>query len=743
MSELDNNEITVGKAEGESESNVGEFQRLKREIINAQGARGKWLTEAKRAFNFVASRQWDDKDVQLLNEQNRPAITFNRCAPIIKAVCGLEVNNRQSVIYLGREEADVGPNEMITAAGKWVRDECQAEDEESLAFRDTVICGEGWTETRMDFDEDPMGKIVMERINPLEMGVNKSAGKANYKDARIIYRIREMEPDDVRALLDIDATVIDAALHAGWLDKTPELEYGGEGDKRDYPDKTPDYVPQGGRRRTVRVVQVQYWKREAVNMVAAEGDQEPQELNDEDFAKFQERATALELKFTHARTFRRRYYQAFLGQGILDLQPLEMGEFQFKAMTGERDEEGAMFYGMLRDMFDPQMWANKWLSQTMHIMNSNAKGGLIAETDAFTNIRKAQKDWADPTKIVWVKPGSLQKQKVKERNFTQLPAGLDQLMMFAISSIRDVSGVNLEMLGQADREQAASLETQRRQSAMTILAVLFDSLRRYRKNQGRLLLRFLALLPEGTLIRVLKQGHHEYIPFAKQGFDPQNYDTIIDEAPTSPDQKQFIWAVTVQILQMQILPPAAIIELLKYSPYPESVVAEIRKALGMEGEMPPEQLAEKLKQAEGALQMLEQELAQTLEKLKEAEDEGTIEMLKLELQEKSVDIDRYKAETERLREQWSDRVNQADSVVKAFDAETRAAAPSGEQTLPSEDVVGGSPSSAPQGSGELAEIKDQVGQLTNMIGQLLQAMGGPQQQMEPVPAVTAPEEGIA
>ena len=58
------------------------------------------------------------------------------------------------------------------------------------------------------------------------------------------------------------------------------------------------------------------------------------------------------------------------------------------------------------------------------------------------------------------------------------PQGFYQLLEFAISSLRDVTGINLELLGQQDQNQPGILEAQRKQAGMTVLATLFDSLRR-------------------------------------------------------------------------------------------------------------------------------------------------------------------------------------------------------------------------------------------------------------------------
>ena len=77
-----------------------------------------------------------------------------------------------------------------------MRDQCDAEDEESDAFWDTLVCGMGWTETRLDYEQDPDGKILIERVDPLEMYWDPAARKRNLDDARYVIRVRLIDEAD-------------------------------------------------------------------------------------------------------------------------------------------------------------------------------------------------------------------------------------------------------------------------------------------------------------------------------------------------------------------------------------------------------------------------------------------------------------------------------------------------------------------------------------------------------------------
>ena len=195
---------------------------LQRAIVDYKTSRDhfqEWRQEAAECYDFVASHQWSEEDKQVLADQSRPAITFNRIGPFIDSVCGLEIGNRQDTQYIPRQVGNSGVNDLLTSAAQWVRDDCDAEDEESEAFRDVIVCGVGCAGTRMDYDDDPDGMIVIERIDPLEKFPDPSARKQNFADARFDMRCKDIPLAAAQSMFpDVDS--ID--LHAQWAEDQPD-----------------------------------------------------------------------------------------------------------------------------------------------------------------------------------------------------------------------------------------------------------------------------------------------------------------------------------------------------------------------------------------------------------------------------------------------------------------------------------------------------------------------------------------
>ena len=97
-----------------------------------------WYSEARDDYDFMAGRQWETDDAA----------------------------------------------EAYTEAARWARELSNAEHEESDALRDMLICGIGWTETRVDYTQDPDGRISIERIDPLEMDWDRAATRPGLTDRR-------------------------------------------------------------------------------------------------------------------------------------------------------------------------------------------------------------------------------------------------------------------------------------------------------------------------------------------------------------------------------------------------------------------------------------------------------------------------------------------------------------------------------------------------------------------------------
>jgi hypothetical protein len=404
------------------------FQKLKGWVVQSKTAHADWYTEAEECFGFVAGRgagsnegkgQWPGDSWQKMLDSDRQPIEFNRVGPIVDAVCGLEINNRQEIKYLPRTQGDVAVNERLSSLGEWARDEANAEDEESEMFRNAVICGRGATETRIDFSEEPTGKIVVDCLDPLECGVDPGARKQALSDRRYSWRFRDMPTDEAKGMFD---GVESVALNATWAGQITTTD-GGQGNKTDYPDETRAGLKDTTKPKTVRVVQIEWWEQSCSYLVAVPGSEETQEISEDAWTLLQEQTGKLspEEQPRGQKIEKRCYKKAFLGKNAI-LDQSEISCFQINWTTGRYDRNRGYHYGVVRPMRDPQMLSNKTLSQVLHILNTNAKGGIIIEKGVFANPRDAEKDWSNPAKTIIVNAGGLE--KIKDRTSPQIPAAL-------------------------------------------------------------------------------------------------------------------------------------------------------------------------------------------------------------------------------------------------------------------------------------------------------------------------------
>lgn len=604
---------------------------------DAKNFSSKWRDDSRDEYAFIAGDQWEDEDVALLKEQGRPTVTFNYSEKMIDAVVGAEVTNRQEVRYLPVEVNDAALAEIWSSAAKWAREKCNAEDEETDAFRDALICGMGWTETYLSYDEELDGMIKVDRIDPLEMYWDTAARKQGLQDRRWDARLVWADEHELKQKYPQKfITAMDSADGgAGFIT---------HGER--YEDEQRDKDAHPGQ---IKVLQYECWYKGIVYRVL---DPETGQMLEVDENTFNQQKDAIHYyNIQYVRQEKKIYYQAvFAGETMLEakVSPIQCG-FSRNCITGKRDRNKNTWYGLTRVMKDPQRWANKWLSQIMHIINSNAKGGIMAEVGAFVDPRKAQEEWAKADAVTMLKEGGIL--KVKDKTTGNYPSGIDRLMEFALNSLPQVTGINLEALGLAAREQAGVLEQQRKQAAYGLLAPMFNGLRLYRKLSGHVLLYFIQeYIADGRLIRISGPSGQMALPLTK---DQQaiTYDIIVDQAPDSPDSKAKTWetlqTIIPAMLKAQVPIPPMIFD---YTPLPTSLAQQWKNyAIQNQRNVSPEQVKQaqqKMEQLASENQKLKMDrTADMMEmdlKAKQAQQEHQLEIERMnrEFQLKTIEMDR-------------------------------------------------------------------------------------------------------
>jgi hypothetical protein len=540
-----------------------------------------WRELTRDAYDFVSGDQWTPAEKAEMEGGGKIPVTFNLIDPVVSAVQGAEIQNRQQVQFYPRDVGDTGVSDVLTQGAEFVNDACNGEQEDSEAFWDCLVCGLGWTESRPEIDGSDVD-LIKERVDPLQMYPDPAARKRCLEDMRYLKREIPMSPDGFDDFK--------AEIHR------PDLE--GELDGMDPDGKRLTIVNPAIRYThgmlnsdtdadTVIVCEWQWWDREPVTLAGVPdpktGVVKIQPVDAKTLAAMQ----AQDPQMRTSKSYRKVYYRAFATDTeILFKEELREGDFRYKCMTGKRDRNTGTWFGLVRPMMDPQRFTNKLYSEILNIVRTNANGGMALEEDAVDDVRAFESTWAATDKITWLKPGALSGahgQKMLAKTPPPVQVALFQLMEFAKDMVKATTGVNEEILGLVQREQAGVLEAQRKQAAYGILSAFFDAKRRYQRNQGSLLLAQMRIyFPPDKMVRIVDQGTAQYVMLARS-LEVEEYDIVVDEAPSGPDQKAKVLAVLMpllpQLLDAGLIGPEAIADIVPYLPIPAAVANKLAQAI--------------------------------------------------------------------------------------------------------------------------------------------------------------------
>jgi len=554
-----------------------------------------WRDEAYECFRLYNGYQYPDADLAKMAKEARPSVALNHVGTVVDAMVGLELANRKEIKFYPRTvmpEAGIEAD-LMSSIATWIRQDSGQEVAEVDSEKDMFICGVGCTDTSMTYDDSELGDLSEERINPLNTRWDWSARKRNLTDARWVARYKRMDIEDIEATWpDADLGSLsseDSDSEAKMVGVTPATynRFKGQTEEDDRP-KVWQYQyyslePYWKVDNPFLKVDQQFFQFIQPDLVKVFGDQissKQLNLTEDGYSKLKKMAKELGITdYTAIRMNKKVFYRLiFVGSVVLhhDENPIQ-GHFTQKFITGKRDETDGCWYGIVRPMKDPQLWANKFLSTLLYIYMHNSKGGVFVESDAVPNHEDFRRDYAKPGTALIVNPGANSNGKIKERSPAPLDSAAASIMQMAVDAIPRVTGISPAVFAVATQNRSNALEETRIKQTATLLLDYFESMTQYRKDKGKMYIQFTKtyLCQEERLIRI--SGNDNSSQFIQLMSDKlaDEYDVIAEEGAVTINQKAETWQILTQLFQGQGIP----ISLWKYAPIPTNIANEIMTEL--------------------------------------------------------------------------------------------------------------------------------------------------------------------
>jgi hypothetical protein len=512
--------------------------------------------EVRENFALFEGNQWLQETIERQTANMMPIVSINRTSPIIEAICGFEIQNRLDIQYLPRmlQPDQMGYSDIMNNAVKYIEENAKAHSQYSYAFKDMLICGVGATDTVINYDNNPDGEVVIERIFPAFLFWDMASRAKNIIDSDYVVRLKVMNTEVIEQEYGVEFfdDIYNAALDARileffnqvlavktlgvvyeyqWRQKEPFYRVNNPFIKMDPQAYTPEIMM------LVEALKAEY--AEKYNFVP---DADPMFSVEKggDLSGIKETFEALGIRIKPVKQHQFKYYRAIItgGKVVEKSENYSHTGFSIKFMTGQFSELTQSYYGLVRFCKDPQRLLNQAVSDYQGFLQTIPKGGVDIESDAVDDIQAFVNTYTKAKHVTIYEPGGLMKTRPKLA--PPMPDGLLEMIQYADQQIMQVCGVTPELMGMMQsKEMNSGFLRQQIKQGLTTLATYFDAKYNYLQYQARLYtdcVRILADNSEGRLVKnIIGKSDEKYMPLTKNRIAAQ-YDIIVDEMPTTPDE---------------------------------------------------------------------------------------------------------------------------------------------------------------------------------------------------------------
>lgn len=408
----------------------------------------KYIQQAKRFDGFYTGEaHWDEKTKAKLEQEGRPALTFNMILAVINTALGDQLRRDMTVAFKPRRNASRETANVLNRLTMQILHANMFRYVQMLVMADGLIQDRGFFDVRMDFTEHLQGEVKITALDPVTVVLDPDAKEYDPDTWNEVMVTRWMSLDEIAGLYgQKKADAIKDAVAGGDYIRYDSVRF--EESTFGTQDTGYNYTHAGLEEnrdiRSVRVVERQHyqWTLETMLVDPKTGDmtEAPGSWDEKRIRAFGRRMGLL----VHKRPGRRVRWTVSADQVLLyDDWSLYR---TFTVVPFFPYFRRGMPFGMVRNLVGPQEYLNKIRSQELHIVNTTANSGWTVEEGSLVNMTEDELEQrgAETGLVLVHARGSNPPQKIQPNT---VPTGLDRISEKANIAIREISGVNDGMLG--------------------------------------------------------------------------------------------------------------------------------------------------------------------------------------------------------------------------------------------------------------------------------------------------------